>query len=316
MSILNFGSLNIDYVYGVEEFVRAGQTITSRDLEVFPGGKGLNQSLALSRAGAQVCHAGLIGPDGFFLRSLLEESGVDVTWVRSSDHVRSGNAIIQKNAKGDNCIILYSGANRAIGKDYVDQVLDHYGPGDWLLLQNETSQLSTMITKAKERGMTIILNPSPADDKLLDVDLDAIDCFVLNGGEAAILVGSDGDGQELAQAMHKRFPRARIVLTLGEKGSIMIQEGRLISQEAYRVPTVDTTAAGDTFTGYLLAGLMQGGPAEEALDLAARASAMAVSKSGAAPSIPLIEDVRRFEVPEPGSDPKMTMQMAATTSKE
>ena len=127
MRILNFGSLNIDYVYGVDHFAAKGQTITSHALDVFPGGKGLNQSIALARAGADVHHAGQVGRDGMFLRDLLESCAVGVTSVVVRDDVRSGNAIIQNDASGDNCIVLYPGANRAIDRDFVDQVLDGYG---------------------------------------------------------------------------------------------------------------------------------------------------------------------------------------------
>lgn len=310
MSMLNFGSLNIDFVYGVDHFVRKGETISSRELRVFPGGKGLNQSIALSRAGADVRHAGLIGEDGLFLRDLLAESGVDVSQVRVSETMRSGNAIIQNDSEGDNCIILYGGTNRAIDRAFVDEALAGYGEGDWLLLQNEISELPYIVERASAKGMRIVLNPSPADERLFELNLDAVDCFVLNEGEAAWLGGAgggDGTGGADAgalRAMRRRFPRADIVLTLGERGSLLLRAGSdadepdaIIRQKAYRVPTVDTTAAGDTFTGYLLAGLMQGKPAPEALDMAAKASAIAVSRPGAAPSIPTLAEVEAFAVP-------------------
>ena len=310
MSILNFGSLNIDFVYEVDHFVRKGETISSRELRVFPGGKGLNQSIALSRAGVDVRHAGLIGEDGVFLRDLLAESGVNVSQVRVSETTRSGNAIIQKDVAGDNCIILYGGTNRAIDRAFVDEALAGYGEGDWLLLQNEISELPYIVEQASAKGMRIVLNPSPADERLLELNLDAVDCFVLNEGEAAWLGGGGADdgedksGMDALRAMSRRFPRADIVLTLGERGALLLRAGlgrdgcgEIIRQEAYRVPTVDTTAAGDTFTGYLLAGLMQGRPASEALDMAAKASAIAVSRPGAAPSIPTLAEVEAFAVP-------------------
>ena len=256
MRILNFGSLNIDYVYGVDHFAAKGQTITSHALDVFPGGKGLNQSIALARAGADVHHAGQVGRDGMFLRDLLESCAVGVTSVVVRDDVRSGNAIIQNDASGDNCIVLYPGANRAIDSDFVDQVLDGYGKGDWLLLQNEISELPYIVSRAKARGMFIVLNPSPADSRLDEVDLDAIGCFVLNEGEAAMLTGAEEDGETLIRAMRARFSQADIALTLGERGSMYLRGDHVVTQSAYLVDTVDTTAAGDTFTGYLLADLM------------------------------------------------------------
>lgn len=294
MRILNFGSLNIDYVYGVDHFAAKGQTITSHALDVFPGGKGLNQSIALARAGADVHHAGQVGRDGMFLRDLLESCAVGVTSVVVRDDVRSGNAIIQNDASGDNCIVLYPGANRAIDRDFVDQVLDGYGKGDWLLLQNEISELPYIVSRAKARGMFIVLNPSPADSRLDEVDLDAIGCFVLNEGEAAMLTGAEEDGETLIRAMRARFSQADIALTLGECGSMYLRGDHAVTQSAYLVDTVDTTAAGDTFTGYLLADLMSGEPIAHALDFAAKASALAVSRRGAAPSIPMREEVAVF----------------------
>lgn len=294
MSILNFGSLNIDFVYEVDHFVRKGETISSQGLNVFPGGKGLNQSLALARAGADVRHAGMIGEDGVFLRELLSDNGVDVSQVRVSDTVRSGNALIQKDAEGDNCIILYGGTNRAIDPAFAAEALASYGKGDWLLLQNEIGSLPDIVHIASDKGMHIVLNPSPADDSLFDMDLDTVSCFVLNEGEAEQLCGSHGDAESLIAGMRQRFPHADIVLTLGEKGSLMLFGDELYRQCAYRVRTVDTTAAGDTFTGYLLAGLMSGLTPDHALDDAAKASAIAVSRNGAAPSIPTMSEVRSF----------------------
>ena len=217
-----------------------------------------------------------------------------VTSVVVRDDVRSGNAIIQNDASGDNCIVLYPGANRAIDRDFVDQVLDGYGKDDWLLLQNEISELPYIVSRAKARGMFIVLNPSPADSRLDEVDLDAIGCFVLNEGEAAMLTGAEEDGETLIRAMRARFSRADIALTLGERGSMYLRGDHVVTQSAYLVDTVDTTAAGDTFTGYLLADLMSGEPIAHALDSAAKASALAVSRRGAAPSIPMREEVAVF----------------------
>ena len=141
MKVLNFGSLNIDYVYDVDDFVKKGETISSKDLNVFCGGKGLNQSVALAKAGAEVYHAGMIGEDGKFLLDLLKEAGVNIDNVVIRDDIRTGNAIIQRNKSGDNCIILFSGANRSITKDYVDRVLSGFEKGDYIVLQNEISEL-------------------------------------------------------------------------------------------------------------------------------------------------------------------------------
>lgn len=308
MRVLNFGSLNIDYVYGVEHFVRKGETISSKSLQVYEGGKGLNQSIALSRAGAKVFHAGMIGTDGTWLDKLLKESGVDTRFIRISDTVRTGNAIIQNDSQGDNCIILYGGANQAILREMIDSVIDSFKEGEYLVLQNEINEIPYIVEKAHERGMKIVLNPSPLNEKIFQINLDYIDCFILNEVEAAGLLSELSDEMSdekmtektsetniLLDFMQRRFPQAEIILTLGEKGSLYVGKEGIKSQKAYQVKAVDTTAAGDTFTGYYLAGRIEGKPVQEALDLASRASALAVTKKGAAPSIPLLSDVLSFK---------------------
>lgn len=294
MKILNFGSLNIDYVYSLNHFVQKGETITSDKLNVFAGGKGLNQSIALSRAGGNVYHAGAIGADGVFLEEVLNEAGVDTRFLMKYEDVRTGNAIIQKDRGGDNCIILYGGANQAITKEMADEVLSAFGEGDWLFLQNEISEIPYIVEKAHERGMRIVLNPSPMNEKILRINLNYIDCFILNEVEAHALVQEDVDKAALLNQLKERFPHAEIVLTLGEKGSVYAGAEGIAEQKAYQVATVDTTAAGDTFTGYYMAGRLQGESVKEALDMASRASAIAVSQKGAAPSIPKRDEVLHF----------------------
>lgn len=295
MKILNFGSLNIDYVYGVSHFVEKGETISSDTLQVFAGGKGLNQSIALSRAGADVYHAGVIGTDGRFLGEILCEAGVDTRYLKVSQEIRTGNAVIQKDREGDNCIILYGGANQAVTKEFADMVFEDFQKGDCLVLQNEISEIPYLVEKAHDRGMQIVLNPSPMNEKIFQINLEYIDCFILNEVEARALLQSDGDSKELLKRLRERFPHAEIVLTLGEKGSMYAGVHGITEQPAYKVDTVDTTAAGDTFTGYYTAGRLLKETVKESLDMAAKASAIAVSKPGAAPSIPERDQVLRFE---------------------
>ena len=294
MRVLNFGSLNIDYVYSVDHFVKKGETIASSKLNVFSGGKGLNQSIALSRGGIKVCHAGMIGTDGIFLTDMLEEAGVDTRFVIRSDQVRTGNAIIQNDSQGDNCIILYGGANKAVSREMADRVLKAFEPGDWLILQNEISEIPYIVSKAHERGLKIVLNPSPINEEIFQIDLSYVNCFILNEVEAAALAGDGDEPCILLKHLQEKFPRAEIVLTLGEKGAVYGGRDGIIRQEAYKVNTVDTTAAGDTFTGYYLAGRFEGLSVKDSLDIAAKASAIAVSRKGAAPSIPKKAEVEEF----------------------
>ena len=294
MKILNFGSLNIDYVYRVDHFVRKGETISSRSLQVFSGGKGLNQSIALGRAGVPVFHAGCIGEDGRFLLEQLKEAGAEPRYVSVLSDIRTGNAIIQNDSSGDNCIILYGGANRAVGKQQIDLVLKDFSKGDWLLLQNETSCLNELIEAGHEKGMVIVLNPSPMDEVIRTVNLQHVDWFLLNEIEAAQLTGLPVNqcGKELLiQALQQQFPSSKILLTLGGEGSCCAADGQILNQPAYPVKAVDTTAAGDTFTGYFLSEVLRGGSVKYALDIASQAAAIAVSRRGAAPSIPWRDEI-------------------------
>ncbi len=299
MKVLCFGSLNIDYTYKVEHFVQKGETISSQSLQVFSGGKGLNQSIALAKAGADTYHAGAIGMDGRFLLEQMEEAGVHTEMVSVLAEVRSGNAIIQNDRDGDNCIILYGGANQAITRKQVEEVIARFDAGDYIVLQNEINELAYIMEKAHERGMKVILNPSPMDEKISTLPLNDVDYFLLNEVEAEqILNTEETAGEVLADRLVERFPGAVIVLTLGSKGSIYADGSRKIRQQAYRVKAVDTTAAGDTFTGYFIAGIAAGEPAERAMEMAARASAIAVTRAGAAPSIPYRKEVEEYQLPQ------------------
>lgn len=292
--VLNFGSINIDYVYKVDHFVQKGETISSSNLSIFSGGKGLNQSIALSRAGADVYHAGIVGIDGTFLIEQLKEAKVNTDYIYISDSIRTGNAIIQNDKKGDNCILLYGGANKSITSEMINKTLSYFKKDDWLVLQNEINEIPYIVEKAHEIGMKIVLNPSPMNDAIFDINLNYVDSFIMNEIEAQQLI-QDKDNHQLERKLIEKYPNAEIIVTYGEKGSLYINKNKRIEQDAYRVDVVDTTAAGDTFTGYYLAQRIKNQDIKEALDTASKASAIAVSRKGASPSIPIQEEVANFE---------------------
>ena len=294
MKVLNYGSLNIDHVYQVEQIVQPGQTIDSYGVNVFPGGKGMNQSIAIARAGCRVYHAGNIGADGQFMKELLEEAGADCTWLRTVE-VGTGSTFIQVDANGQNCIVLNGGANRANSKEYVDQVLADFGEGDLVLLQNEINEVGYIIEKAHEKGMIVVVNPSPMNEKILACDLKKVSMFMMNEDEGMAITGKQEPADILA-AMTEMYPNAQTVLTLGSKGSVYQGNGRTIEQKAFRVKAVDTTAAGDTFTGYLLAGMARGEDMAKCLEEGAKASAIAVTRPGATTSIPVLAEVQAAEL--------------------
>ena len=288
MRVLSFGSLNIDYVYEVPRFVGGGETLSALSLSRFSGGKGLNQSIALARAGLEVRHAGAVGRDGLFLLEELREAGVRTESVEVLEDARTGHAIIQRTPSGENCILLYGGANRRITREQIDRVLSDFGPGDALALQNETSELPYLAERARERGLTVALNPSPMEDGLLPL-LPLANYLLLNEIEAAQLLQGLGKpvpeaGEDLAAAL--ALPSTAVVLTLGSQGSLFADGTRLVRQAAVPVRAVDTTAAGDTYTGFFLAGVLSGRSVEWSMKYASSAAAIAVTRPGAAPSIP------------------------------
>ena len=290
MKILNFGSLNIDYVYTVEHFVRPGETLSSLKMEVFCGGKGLNQSIALARAGAEVYHAGGIGKaDGAALKDALARNGVRTQYVRELD-VPSGHAVIQVDHRGQNCILLYGGANAGQTPEYIRQVVGSFSPGDYIVLQNEVNGLDELLCRAHEQGMKIVLNPSPMNEKILDAHLEYVDYLVVNEVEAGDLCPGT-EKKALLEALSVKYPKAAIVLTLGKEGAWYKDTRLTLHHGIYDMPVADTTAAGDTFTGFFIALTAGGFPPEEALHMASAASSIAVSRKGAAPSIPYINEV-------------------------
>lgn len=289
MKIVNFGSLNNDIVYKVDHFVRPGETLSADLVEASVGGKGLNQSIAASRAGTRVMHVGKVGSDGSELLNALKQAGVDITLVEQSAH-RSGHAVIQVDKTGQNSIILHGGANLDVDRYLIDRAFASIEKEDILLTQNEISNIAYLMEKAHENGIRLALNPSPMTAQLLKCPLDYVEWFFLNETEGMALTEAE-DCAGITRRLMKRFPRSKVVLTLGENGVLYRDSEQLLSYGAYEVEPVDTTGAGDTFTGYFLSGIAKGLSIAENLRLASIASALAVSRKGASLSIPLLEDV-------------------------
>ncbi len=288
MKILNFGSLNIDYVYETEHFVTAGETEAAERMERHVGGKGLNQSAALAKAGAKVFHAGRVGKEGDFLTGFLKGLGVDTSLVEIGE-TPTGHAVIQVDAKGQNAILLFKGANGEVNEEQIERVLEAFDAGDMVLLQNEISGVGRILKKAHEKGMVTVLNPSPLTKELADYPLDAVDWFILNEIEGKGLTGESAP-EKILKALRTTYRSAKIVLTLGKEGAIYSGKGPT-GEEEFRMPAgdgkpVDTTAAGDTFTGYFFATIAAGGSPKEAMRRATEAANITVTRKGAAESIP------------------------------
>ena len=306
MTVHNLGSINVDHVYRVPHLVRPGETLASRALETVLGGKGANQSVALARAGARVRHVGRIGAADDWARRALEEAGVDVSAIGVVDGP-SGHAIIQVDDAGENAIVLHGGANHALDRAAIDAALAPAAAGELLLLQNETSGIAEAFDAARERGLRIAFNPAPMHASLAALPLERCDTLILNETEAAMLAAADPgtaepeakdagtvDAEALEAALAARYPDVRLVLTLGARGARLARGDVRVAVPAVAVDVVDTTGAGDTFVGYLLAALEAGADERAALARACTAAALSVTRAGATPSIPEAAAVDAF----------------------
>ena len=290
MKVVNFGSLNIDHVYAVDHFCRAGETIHTKSYAQNAGGKGLNQSIAIARSGQKLYHAGLLGAEGARLAALLTDCGVDLRYLKRTQ-IPQGHAVIQVDPTGQNCIFTYGGSNVAVSPQDVDEVLSQFDAGDYLLMQNEMSNLTYMLRAAVQRGLRVVLNVSPISEEILHVDLTGVDWLVVNEIECAAMAGCE-DPQMGYETLKRRYPALGILMTLGSEGSVSWKDGEEIRQCAYPVKAVDTTGAGDTYMGYFVGCLAQGMRRQQAMQYASMASAISVTRPGAAVSIPQFEEVR------------------------
>jgi ribokinase len=287
--VLCIGSLNIDNVYQVNHINKPGETQTALSMGIYPGGKGLNQSIALAKAGAKIYLAGMVGADGDFLLSTGKGFGVDTGLIQKLDG-KSGHSIIQVDEKGQNSIVIYGGTNACLSFEFIDSVIDRFSPGDYLLLQNEVNNLPYIIERAHQKRLYIVLNPSPFTSALYECDLQNVSLFILNEIEGEQLT-HETETETMISVLREKYAKAEFVLTLGEKGSVYFDKDRIIRQNAYKAEVIDTTAAGDTFTGYFISNLLLDKDIQYSLNLASRASALSVSRKGAASSIPELHEV-------------------------
>lgn len=295
--IINFGSLNIDYVYLVDHFVQPGETLQTENMSIYPGGKGLNQSIAIARAGGNVLHAGKYGEGGQFLYELLKYNGVDVSYLDRTNK-SNGHAIIQVDRHGENSILLYRGTNGEIDKKYINRVFKEMQGDEIILFQNENSLVEYAIKQAKEKGCKIIFNPAPMNDDVLKYPLELVDILIVNQTEGKMLSGKQ-DPNDILQILKYKYPKAKIILTLGGDGAWFCDKENCYHIRSYKAEkVVDTTAAGDTFIGYYLAYIDSGIDDKRALTTAAKAAAIAISRKGAATSIPTHNEIMTYHANE------------------
>jgi ribokinase len=293
--VLNFGSINVDHVYTVEHFVRPGETLSCQNYRKFAGGKGLNQSIALAQAGASVYHAGKVGVADGWLKTLLENKGVDTSFVDTINGP-SGHAIIQVNSRGENAIVIVGGANRLMSESDVQRIVPDFGPDDYVLVQNEVNAVPQIIRSAKAQGLTIVFNPAPMSPLVLNYPLELVDILVVNETEARSLTG-EIEAKAIYETLNHRYPHTAIVLTMGHKGAAYFSSQVRLHQPAEKVQVVDSTGAGDTFIGFFLAELINTNDPKIALACASRAAALCVTRHGAADSIPSRSELEASQQP-------------------
>lgn len=307
MRILNVGSLNIDYVYEVNNLVKAGETVKVKKLIKTSGGKGLNQSISCSKAGLEVYHLGMIGREGQFLCDELSKNKVKTDYVTYIDDI-DGHAIIQVNNVGQNCILVYPGTNDMLSLDMVRSIIDKFTSKDVLLVQNETNLVSEIIELASNKGMRIAFNPSPISEDILDYPIDKVDWLFVNQTEGEVL-SNEYVPINMLERLIQRFPSTEIILTLGINGCMIGNEQGIWSYPTLDVPVVDTTGAGDTFTGYYLRGILMPIDGVSAAECATIASNIAITRRGASQSIPSIGEVLEYL----DKNPKISGQSLDTT---
>lgn len=296
--VVVFGSLNMDLSIESDHMPALGETILGRCFITNPGGKGANQAVAAAKLGAPVTMLGAVGDDAFGdqMIAALAEHGVQCERIVRAQGCPTGVAVITR-VQGDNFITIDSGANFDTGIEDVRAALDDIAEGgDVFLCQLECDFETTMeaLKDAHDRGMYTVINPAPAQ-KLPDWVLPYLDLVVVNEGECELLTGIYPEDEDLARTAMQKLVDAgvgTVAVTLGERGSMILSHGKLLVSAPPKVQAVDTTCAGDTYIGALVAGYSRGLTIEAALEVATKASAMATTKVGAQQSIPLLGDVK------------------------
>ncbi len=286
MKILNFGSINKDFFYSVNDFVKPGETISSIRYNVKIGGKGLNQSVGISKAGQKIYHAGIINKDDTFILDKLKKWNINCENILLSNNP-TGHAIIQVDKKGENSIIIHGGANHDVDIKFIKSVLSKFESGDILVLQNEINNIKEIIDRAHHKKMKIVFNPAPFNNEILSYDLNKISTLILNQTEGEAL-SKEKKPDGILKVLNSKFNNTEIILTLGEKGSLYSFKDELVKIKAHKLDTVDTTGAGDTFIGYYVAGIASKKSKKDNLNRASEAAAIATTKLGGAESIPRI----------------------------
>lgn len=298
--LIVLGSVNADHVLQVPSFPRPGETLHGRNYQVIPGGKGANQAVAAARLNADIGFIACVGDDAFGIqiREHFKCDGMNIDGVSMQPNCPTGMAMIQVTDQGENSICLSAEANAHLTADKVTPELERIQQADYLLMQLETplDGIEKAAQAAKAHGTTVVLNPAPARP-LSDALLACVDMITPNETEAEVLTGiavtDDHSAHQAAQALHQKGI-ATVLITLGAKGVWVSQHGQGERIVGFKVQATDTTAAGDTFNGALVTGLLESMPLAEAIRFAHAAAAISVTRFGAQTSIPTRQEVDDF----------------------
>jgi ribokinase len=298
MAVINFGSINIDHIYTVPHFVAPGETLSSSHYQSVLGGKGANQSIACALANCETKHVGAVHKSDVSFVGILEDAGVNCEFVEQQTNTATGHAIIQVNNDGENAIVLFAGANHQLSSAQIDSAINGASKQDWVLLQNETNAIGEIIEKAAAMGLPIAFNPAPMTPSVSDLPLEKVSLLFVNEIEAMQLTQSENI-ESATQVLQNKYPHTKVIMTLGKAGVKYLHQGEQLVVDGFTVNALDTTAAGDTFTGYFLAAHINDisndtNNPKQALLSACAAAALCVTKKGAAPSIPKASDVAAF----------------------
>lgn len=284
MRLYNVGSINTDYVYSVHRLPAPGETLRAQDFKINLGGKGLNISVAIARAGGNVRHVGAIGDGDAKVLSMLHEQGVDCTAIARIDDV-TGHAIVYVDDQSENQIVIVGGANHAITEAHIRASLADASQGDWLVLQNETTANEIALKVAREKGMKVALVAAPFDIETMPDLIQRVDLASMNKTET----------EEFEAVIGKRYRDVdgpAFLITYGSDGAEFFSGDTEVRIASHTVKAVDTTGAGDTFFGSFIAKYAHSSPVEAALAYANAAAALQVQRAGASVAIPQEPEVQ------------------------
>ncbi|KXZ39716.1 ribokinase [Alkalithermobacter thermoalcaliphilus JW-YL-7 = DSM 7308] len=300
-SICVVGSLNMDLVINVDNMPKLGQTVIGKNLKKVCGGKGANQAVAIARLGANVNMIGKVGDDDFgqSLINSLKQDKVNTDFVKIRKDIPTGLAFITVNKDADNSIIVSPGANYDLNEEDINDCIDAIKCSNIVVTQLEIplKTVSYLLKVAKSLGKYTILNPAPAT-KLSDEIIKNVDLLTPNETELEILsefqIRNEDDIVLAGRKLLKKGVK-ELVVTLGEKGSLYMNNNTIKRFKSFKVKAIDTTAAGDSFTGALAVALSNDNNIDKAIEFASKVGALTVTKCGAQSSLPYLEDVLNFK---------------------